>query len=180
MDAEESHRIDPYAIRPIVEFFPIERVRSKKGARWEFFDSSTPDGKKLRAELSAAHGLYVFYNSQCRAIYLGKARRMNFWFEAKSAYNRERLRQTVRKVDHAASRSGFQPAYAQPRAIKDHQFYLYEVAAYISIYEVGDLLINDLEALLMRAFPNELTNAKLERFRGSAGTAQLPVGAAHR
>lgn len=92
---------------------------------------------------------------------------MNFWYEIKGAYNQQRLRQTVRKVDHGSSRGGFQPAYSRPRTIRDHQFYLYDVASFLSVYEVGDALIDNIEALLMRAFPNEITNARMERFRSS-------------
>jgi hypothetical protein len=39
------------------------------------------------------------------------------------------------------------------------------VARFVSVYEVGDALIDNLEALLMRAFPNEITNAVMASIR---------------
>jgi hypothetical protein len=160
-----ASRLPPHALRPIVEFYPLAPVPSAKGARTELFDFATPHGKALRAELEAARGLYIFYNSQCRAIYLGKAKRMNLWYEMKSAFNRRRKTQIVRKVNHGPSKGPLQFAYEKPRRIAEHEVLLFEVARYVSVYEVGTALIDNLEALLMRAFPNEITNAVMAHIR---------------
>jgi hypothetical protein len=81
-------RVPPHDLRPIVEFYPLAPIPSAKGARTELFDFSSTTGKVLRKALEQARGIYIFYNSQCRAIYLGKANPMNLWYEMKSAFNR--------------------------------------------------------------------------------------------
>jgi hypothetical protein len=118
--------------------------------------------KLIRAELKAAHGIYVFYNSQCRAIYIGKADSLSLWTELKNAFNRKREAQTIWKVQHPRIGETFKPAYKKKRRIKKRQVYLHEIASFLSVYEVGDRLIGNLEALLVRSFPNELSNAKME------------------
>ena len=90
---------------------------------------------------------------------------MNLWYEMKSAFNRRRKTQIVRKVSHAASKGPFQFAYEKHRRITDHEVLLFEVARFVSVYEVGSALVDNLEALLMRAFPNEITNAVMARIR---------------
>jgi len=118
--------------------------------------------KLVRDELKAAHGIYVFYNSQCRAIYVGKANSLSLWGELKNAFNRKREAQIVWKVKHPLTGKSFNPAYKKKRRIKKRQVYLHEIASFLSVYEVGDRLISNLEALLLRTFPNELSNAKME------------------
>ena len=66
------------------------------------------------------------------------------------------------EVKHPKTGDSFRPAYDQRRPIRRRKVLLHEIAAYVSAYEVGDDLIDNLEALLMRAFPNELTNARME------------------
>ena len=41
---------------------------------------------------------------------------------------------------------------------------LHDLAAYFSAFHVEDAMIDDVEALLVRAFPNDLLNSKMERF----------------
>jgi hypothetical protein len=108
-------RVPPHDLRPIVEFYPLAPIPSAKGARTELFDFSSTTGKVLRKALEQARGIYIFYNSQCRAIYLGKANPMNLWYEMKSAFNRRRKTQIVRKVNHVVSKELFQFAYEKHR-----------------------------------------------------------------
>ena len=44
------------------------------------------------------------------------------------------------------------------------QLELFDLAAYFSAYEVADGMIEELEALLVRAFANDLLNVKMETF----------------
>jgi hypothetical protein len=133
--------------------------------KWELLDGSKGRTTFIRKELRKAHGIYVFYNSQGRAIYIGKANRRSLWGELKSAFNRNRETQTVWRVKHPRIGTIFRPAYEKKRRIRRRKVFLHEIAAYVSVYEVGDRLINSLEALMMRAFPNELTNARMEAIR---------------
>jgi hypothetical protein len=48
---------------------------------------------------------------------------------------------------------------------------LYDLAAYFSAYEVLPEMVDDLEALLIRAFPNDMLNYKMEKFAKSARKA---------
>lgn len=153
-------RVSPHEIRPIVEFYPLKPV--KRSVKWQILDPTSKRTASIRSELRSAHGLYIFYNSQGRAIYLGKTYQRTLWREIDNAFNRKREAQTIWKVRHPRIGETFKPAYKKKRRIKKRQVYLHEIASFISIYEVGDSLISNLEALLMRAFPNELTNARME------------------
>ena len=42
---------------------------------------------------------------------------------------------------------------------------LHDLATYFSAYEVADVMIDDLEALMVRSFANDLLNIRMERFR---------------
>ena len=163
--ARRSSRVSPHAIRAVIEFYPLQPTASRQGARWEILDASEPRTKLIRAELRSAHGIYIFYNSQYRAIYLGKANRRTLWGELKSSFNRNRKAQTVWRVRHPRTGENFRAAYDQRRRIRRRKVFLHEIAVYVSAYEVGDGLIDNLEALLMRAFPNELTNARMETIK---------------
>ena len=163
--AHRQARVPAHAIRPIVEFYPLHRTPSRQAVRWEILDNSKVRPKLIRQELRLAHGIYVFYDSQFGAIYLRKANRRSLWTELKSAFNRNREAQTVWRVKHPKTGKAFRPAYQRKRRIRRRKVLLHEIAAYVSAYEVGDKLINNLEALMMRAFPNELTNARMEAIR---------------
>ena len=70
-----------HSIKPIVEYYPIKATRSKQGAKWEIIKTSEPREQKIKDILNKEHGIYVFYNSQCNAIYVGKAKERNLWGE---------------------------------------------------------------------------------------------------
>ena len=53
---------------------------------------------------------------------------------------------------------------------------LYELAAYISAYMVADEMINELEALLVRVFPNDLLNKRIEKLGRAKKTAKNSSG----
>ena len=159
---KKPSRIRPYEIRPLLEFYPL--LPEKRRVKWQILKRSKRS-QLIQNELRAARGLYIFYNSQCRAIYLGKADRKSLWGELNSAFNRKRESQSVFKVKHPQIGSSFLPYYRKKRKIKRRNVYLRDIATFISAYEVGEKLIGNLEALLMRAFPNELTNARMETIR---------------
>ena len=109
------------AINPIVEYFPIERVESKQGMKWELF-STTNDAALpacgLREKLENAQGIYIFYDTRGRALYAGKTTKRTLWKEMKSAFNRDRGRQELFRVEHPTRNQEFVSAADKLRAIK--------------------------------------------------------------
>lgn len=155
-------------IRPVVEFFPIKKVETKRATAFEVFDPVHADGKEhpyrrgLKNELLEHHGVYVFFDSRGQVIYVGKARRQKLWKELNLAFNRDRGEvQSIYRVSHPKNRRKFG---TKPRQIKSEPVALHELAAYFSAYQVPDKMINDLEAMLVRSFANDLLNIKMERF----------------
>lgn len=158
-------------LRPIVEFFPIDAVESTGGMKYELFPSGKDDNPlhvQLRGVLRKAIGIYIFYDTRGRAIYAGKAKEQSLWDEMKSAFNRERDTQSVYRVKHPTRRQAFKPSYEKPRQPKSTQLLLSDLAAYVSVYEVEKVMINHLEALLVRGFANDLLNVRMEKFGGLA------------
>jgi hypothetical protein len=58
----------------------------------------------------------------------------------------------------------FKPGYEKLRQPKDKQLELFDMAWYFSAYSVDNGMIDDLEALLVRGFANDLLNVKMETF----------------
>ncbi|MCB1087366.1 MAG: hypothetical protein KDM63_10000, partial [Verrucomicrobiae bacterium] len=159
------------AIRPLVEFFEIECSDSRFGVNYEIFDSRDERGEDrpyhsgLRDELDSSHGVYLFFDSRGQAIYAGKAKRQSLWREMNLAFNRERgTVQTIKRVNHPLKRASYRTSDEKARQITDQQVPLWEIARYFSAYEVADGLIEDVEALLVRSFANDLLNKRMERF----------------
>lgn len=162
-------------IRPIVEFFPVTSVESRGGATFELFPAGKEDNplhRGLREKLGQSNGIYIFYDTRGRAIYAGKAKRQNLWSEMKSAFNRERDTQTVYRVKHPERRQKFVPAHEHSRQQTRTQLQLNKLAAYFSAFEIDPEMIDDLEALIVRAFANDLLNAHMEKFSIVKGAAK--------
>lgn len=153
------------AIQPIVEYFALDHTNSRGGANWELIPSKDGKGKKVRQELESSKGIYIFYNSQCEAIYLGKAKKQNLWKEMNLAFNRDRSTQIVWTVHHPERGQEFTPAHQKLRPLKKTQVYLADIATYFSAYKIDNYLIDNLEALMIRGFANDLTNVRMEKFK---------------
>lgn len=154
-------------LRPVVEFFPLEATVSAKGIHYELFATKKDAPKqhiKLRDILSQAKGIYIFYDSQGKAIYAGKAQKRPLWAELKSVFNRSRKTQSVYRVRHPKRNQEFRPAHEKHRQPRKTQVILSDIAAYISVYEVDTPMISSLEALLVRGFANDLLNVRMEKF----------------
>ena len=166
--AEDRGRVlaltDP--IRPIVEMYPISAVSSKQDAKWEMLPTGKthPRNQIIRSILEKSQGIYLLYDSQGCAIYAGKTEKQNIWKEMNDAFNRERSNHQAFFVQHPNSGSTFSPAWETPRQPKKMVVYLYDTAHYFSAYEVTPSLIPKLEALVVRAFCNSLSNKKMEKF----------------
>jgi len=158
-------------ICPIVEYFPVYCEDSRGGANQEVFRVWDDDGavhpyfQGLKSELQKSCGLYIFYDSRGHALYVGQTAKNNLWAEMKNAYNRDRDVQRIRLVDHPLGRKrDFNPYTEERRKISERSVPLYELANYFSAYAVAAELIDDLEALLIRAFANNLLNVHMEKF----------------
>lgn len=166
-------------LRPIVEFFPIDATESAGGMKFELFPTGKDDNPlhvQLRAALNSAHGIYIFYDTRGQAIYAGKAKRQSLWQEMKNVFNRDRDTQKVYRVKHPTRRQAFKPAYELGRQPRSTQLRLNDLAAYVSAYEVDKRMINDLEALLVRGFANDLLNVRMEKFSTAGGSKAKPAG----
>jgi len=152
------------AIQPIVEYYPIEHADSRQGANWELIPNKSGRGKIIKRELESSKGIYIYYNAQYEAIYLGKAKKQNLWKEMNSAFNRDRDAQVVWTVSHPERGQDFTPAYQKLRQLQKTKVFLSDIATYFSAYNVDSNLIDNLEALMIRSFVNDLTNIRMEKF----------------
>lgn len=153
-------------ILPIVEMYPIEAKSSKQDAKWELLPTGKgfPRNQSLREHLEKTQGIYLLYDSQGSAIYTGKTEKQSIWKEMTSAFNRERSNHKAFFVSHPTTGSSFSPAWKKPKQPTQRVVYLYDTAHYFSAYEVVPELIHTLEALVVRAFCNSLSNKKMEKF----------------
>ncbi len=148
--------VERAGIRPVVEFFPLKKRKVGKGSTFEIFDKT--DGQQephpylsgLRKELEKHHGVYVFFDSSGRSIYVGKARKQNLWKEMNLVFNRDRnVLQTIRRVKHPSTKSTYKTSDEKDRQIVEISVPLHELAAYVSAYAVDDGLISVVEAMLV-------------------------------
>lgn len=161
---KELHR---HAIRPVVEFFRLDKVLSKQGAKFEIFDASPthPYLRGLFEELHSHHGVYVFFDSRGHAIYAGKARKQKLWKEINLAFNRDRKEvQAVKRVSHPSRKQPYKTNDEKQRQIYAQTVPLHEMAAYVSAYSVVVEMVDGVEAMLVRSFANDLLNVRMERF----------------
>lgn len=154
-------------IQPIVEFYRIDKCPTKRDANWQVFDGGTNAilyAQGLNAALEDSYGIYIFYDSRGQALYVGKAHEQSIWKEMNLAFNRKRDVQTIALVHHPERNQAFKPGYEKLRQPKDSQLELYDLAYYFSAYHVDDGMIDDLEALMVRGFANNLLNVRMETF----------------
>jgi transcriptional regulator with XRE-family HTH domain len=157
-----------HAIKPIIEFFEIERVLSKQQQNWELFPSNKEAStfqQGARKALGEAKGIYIFYDSRGQALYAGKTEKQSLWKEMNLAFNREREVQEILLVGHPVGNHEFEPGHQYNRQPTRQQLKLYDLAFYCSAYEIDGGIINDIEALLVRGFANDLLNMKMEKFQ---------------
>jgi hypothetical protein len=159
------------AVRPLVEFFRVHADESRRGARYSLFESRDEYGVHhpqllgLKEELDSKNGVYLFFDSRGQAIYAGKAKEQSLWKEMNDALNRKRGDvQSIKRVQHPERRQAYRNSEEQARQIKDRPVPLWDLAIYFSAYEVAKEMINDVEALLVRSFANNLLNKRMERF----------------
>lgn len=159
------------ALRPLVEFFKIQKCESPKGTKYALFSINDKRGRQhpyrtgLMNELDKFCGVYVFFDSRGQAIYTGKAKRQSLWKEMTGAFNRDRDSvQKIKRVRHPERRVHYRTSDEKSRQIVEYSVPLHELAAYFSAYHVVDGMIDELESLLVRSFANDLLNIRMERF----------------
>lgn len=127
----------------ILEFAPVDPVRS--GNRWQI-SAGASRRKELRDVLAGRIGLYMFYDSAGHILYVGKTGR-DLWDEI-----RQRLGASYNRHTYFPNRS----SNAQ----------VGKFTRYLSAYEVGDkYAAHNLEALLLRAIPNDQANTNIGHFK---------------
>jgi len=93
-------------------------------------------------------GIYALYDSSASILYVGQATRL-----------RTEISQTLNRKTNFPVRAG-------PQLTKKHHPKFKDITARISAYEVASpRLRHNLEALLLRIFPNQSHNNKLGKFR---------------
>jgi hypothetical protein len=149
------------SIQPIVEYFPIDAIQKRdKSSRWYAFDET--DHPELAKILKAQKGIYAFYNSEGRLIYLGKAER-SLLLEMTQTFNRNfRDNYVIFAVGHPRNRFKPKPN-GKLRGIRKQQAILADTARFFSAYAVQPDMIGSLEALLIRVSANSLINVRMER-----------------
>lgn len=164
-----KRRTESEAIKPIVEFFQIQRTTVGNGSNCRIFDPGKGENEHpyltgLKRELEGHRGVYIFYDSRGRALYTGKTKAQSLWKEINLAYNRDRdpNLQRILRVQHPERRQDFRTSDEMRRQIRPINVRLHELAEYVSAYQVSEGMIGDIESLLIRAFPNDLLNKKIE------------------
>ncbi len=152
-------------IRIVIEFFRLEKVRSKGDKKEELFptgESAPTFNEGLKTALENASGVYIFFDSRGQPVYVGQARR-NLWTESKSAFNRDLGENQSRKVNLVKHppRSAYQE---KERRIRPTVTKIHDMAAYFSAYEVEEEHIDDIEALLVRVCTNITLNLQNPKF----------------
>ena len=156
-------------IEAIVEYLPISHSDSARGAKWELFSEAISDGtsnhylSEIKSLMQISSGIYIFYDSLGRAIYVGKADKLSLWKEANDAFNRDRREhQQMWLVNHPERNVS---KVIRNRKIVRTDVVLSEIATYFSAYIVETKHIGTMEAFLIRAFVNNLMNKRIETFR---------------
>lgn len=135
-------------INPIAEYcpIPIGDGKSKRNMLPNF-----KKGEGLRKKLEDAYvGIYIFYNSSGRAIYVGKTGDNNntLWMEMYNAFNNRKM-----KLYHTENGKTFKSQGRLPKP----EVQLREMARYFSAYEIIDSqMCHNMEVLMLRAFANDL------------------------
>jgi hypothetical protein len=160
------------AVVPIVEFFQLDPVKPTRGDKRQLFsqrgDSNGqphPYLSGLRERLKKARGIYIFHDSRGSAIYAGKAVLLSLWTEMNNAFNRDRGEvQNIKRVRHPTIGVQYKNPDERQRNIVREAVALHHIASYMSAYEIPTALIGKFEALIVRAFANDLLNVRMERF----------------
>jgi len=146
-----------HSISALVEYAPIAVWQKPGNQRVQIRAADGYGHLAIRDTLEHKCGIYIFYSSMCSPIYVGKAKETELWTECNSAFNRD-LKGDLSRVNHSVETRN------APKQLKlaRNTAKVYEVASYVSAYEVDKLLVDKVEALMIRSFINQLANVKIE------------------
>jgi predicted transcriptional regulator len=129
-------------ITPIIE---LKKIKPEKYNAKYLILANEHKKDVLKDSLEGKVGVYLFYNSQGKNIYIGKTEK-DLYFEICQQFSRniEFFAEGVKKEKHPQG----------------------EIACYLSAYEISPKeLIKNIEALLIRSYANDNTNIKMENFK---------------
>lgn len=162
-----TYELESACINAIVEFYPIVTNHDDKKRKVIFPTTIGQEKHKYRSglkkELEEHSGVYIFFDSAGKAIYVGKAKDQNLWREMNLAYNRSRAQQSIRLVGHPTRNQSYLTCQEKERQICSTSIKLHHMAAYFSAYYVSYGMIDAVESLLIRSFANNILNIKMER-----------------
>lgn len=159
---QAEQRITKNGIRPIVEFLPIEPSNRKS----DLFDpeKSPKYYKPIRDSLANSTGVYVFYDSRGRVLYVGKTESGYIWNEAKDAlYRKRKEAQEIYRVSHPKKNDVTYDI--KTKHIKRTDLRLCDIATYFSAYAINKSMIHNIESLLIRVTANDNLNRQMGKFR---------------
>jgi hypothetical protein len=152
-------------IKPIIEYALLDCAERSRSVLKDIFESLTeedhPYWGAVVERLKKSYGLYVFYDSLTRPLYVGIAKEQSIWERANQSYNVWRERNgKMMYVNHPASKVKYDPN--KVKRVNRSGFSLADVAIFFSAYEVKKEYISGLEAFAIRAFGGVLLNTKME------------------
>ena len=164
-------------ITPVVELALLDDVAAGNGNAQIFENYDTEENwhaywGAIVQQLRNARGLYIFYDSMIKPLYVGRAVDQSIWDRANQSFNRARggnRRDTFRYLHVAHPSNNVQPG--PNRRIRRSSFTLYDVATHFSAYSIPGEQIPELEAFCIRAFAGVLLNTRFE----GLGTPGLPA-----
>jgi len=140
-------------IEPIVEFYAIEKgTKRKNSLTFSFLSDKSED---IKNNLDSSYGIYIFFDSGGKPIYVGKAVNQTIAVRAKQSYNANLYRQIFKSKGIRRS-SHVQPGWTAVR--------VHDVADFFSAYRVRSDSIGHIEALLTRCMINTTWNRRVEGF----------------
>ncbi|BAH76487.1 hypothetical protein [Solidesulfovibrio magneticus] len=145
-------------IKSIIEFHPINCVGD---SNLRFLNKNDPQNNVIIQELEKHKGVYTFYDSYGKLIYVGKTKQQVLYKEMTTAFNKESKHLFMWCVDHHCNQ-----ALTTNKQIRKKYVYLHDIAKYFSAYRVETKLIDVVEALLIRVSANNNINIKMETLSG--------------
>ena len=121
-----ANEIRQSAIKPIVEFFPIDFTESRQGKNWELFSKSDGASQHIRGlhqTLSTSKGVYLFYDTRGHALYAGRTTNQNLWAEMNNALNRPRETQKINLSSTRLETKGSYPRRINRARSRKHRSY---------------------------------------------------------
>ena len=104
----------------------------------------------LSAELEKFQGIYTFYDSSGRLIYVGKTEKNTLLKEMGQQFTKRKVR--IRKTDNNGH-------------FRHQWVSLCEFVEYCSAYSVHSAVIADFEALIARIAPNDIANDQIPKYK---------------